>query len=77
MVLFQIQVVCLNICVLLYITLIITCGYNINKVMSITTQLTSALAQFWWSSIGYQRGVHWLAWKKYVEVKRWIWISDN
>lgn len=29
---------------------------------TITTKLTSAVAQYWWSSNGGQRGTHWIAW---------------
>lgn len=36
---------------------------------AITSKLTSAVAHFWWSSNGIQRGMHWLIWKKLCQGK--------
>ena len=30
----------------------------------LTTKLTSAISNYWWSSNGKDRGIHWIAWEK-------------
>lgn len=36
---------------------------------TITTTLTTAVARFWWSTIGQQKKLHWLAWKNFCRTK--------
>ncbi|XP_019084702.1 PREDICTED: uncharacterized protein LOC109126076 [Camelina sativa] len=42
-------------------TFVMSC-FRIPK--TITSKLTSALANFWWSTHGQSGGMHWLAWEK-------------
>ncbi|XP_010501621.1 PREDICTED: putative UPF0725 protein At1g28500 [Camelina sativa] len=37
---------------------------------TVTRKLTGAISNFWWSSSGQSRGLHWVAWDKLCRVKR-------